>query len=168
MLSNLRLLSLKTGRIINRTLDATVDAALINKIKNFRGSFVDDLVTEGNVAVAQVNISGLKSEWIAHSRLDTISDIQPPDAVSNISLKPTDSPFEATVVGFLRDVDSEYKVLSDIANSLGNNTDAVGTIKLLTERPPCDSCANVIMQFTNKYKNIVIEVVDNGHQLLKP
>ena len=68
----------------------------------------------------------------------------------------------------IKEFDTEYKIINDIANSLGNNTSAVGTIKLLTERPPCDSCANVIMQFTNKYKNIVIEVVDNGHQLLIP
>ena len=42
---------------------------------------------------------------------------------------------------------------------------STGTIKLLTERPMCNSCANVVTQFTAKYKNIVIEVVDNGHKL---
>ena len=45
---------------------------------------------------------------------------------------------------------------------------AVGKIKLFTERPPCDSCAKIIQQFSSKYKNIVIEVVDNGHKLLVP
>ena len=68
----------------------------------------------------------------------------------------------------MRDVDTEYKILSDIANALGNNTSAVGKIRLFTERPPCDSCASVIAQFSNKYKNIVIEVIDNGHKLLVP
>ena len=48
------------------------------------------------------------------------------------------------------------------ADRCGNYT---GTIKLLTERPMCNSCANVVTQFTAKYKNIVIEVVDNGHKL---
>ena len=161
--------ALRTGRISKRALNGTLDAALINKAKGFRGSFIDDLLDDGNVAVAEVNINGLKTDWFAHSRIDVISDMKPSGAVSNISLKPTNSPFEATKVGeFVRDVDTEYKILSDIANSLGNNTSSVGTIKLLTERPPCDSCANVIMQFTNKYKNIVIEVVDNGHRLLVP
>ena len=68
----------------------------------------------------------------------------------------------------MRTVDAEYKILSDIANTLGNNTSAVGTIKILTERPPCNSCAKVIQQFANKYKSIAIEVVDNSHELLIP
>ena len=68
----------------------------------------------------------------------------------------------------MRDVDTEYKILSDIANALGNNTSAVGKIRLFTERPPCDICARVIAQFTNKYKNIVIEVIDNGGTRLIP
>lgn len=161
--------ALRTGRISNRILNGTLDAALINKAKGFRGSFVDELLDKGNVAVAEVNITGLKTDWFAHSKIDFVSDMQPAGAVSNISLKPNNPVFTATEIGgFMRDVDTEYKIINDIANSLGNNTSAVGTIKLLTERPPCDSCANVIMQFTNKYKNIVIEVVDNGHQLLIP
>ena len=158
--------ALKTGRITTRALDGILDAALISKAKNFRGSFIEKLATEGNVAVAQVNISGLKTDWFAHSRIDVLGDMKPPNAVSNISLKPGSPVFTASEIGgFMRDVDTEYKILSDIANSLGNNTSATGTIKLLTERPMCNSCANVVTQFTAKYKNIVIEVVDNGHKL---
>ena len=161
--------ALKTGRISGRALNGALDAALINKVKNFRGSFIDDLFNEGNVAVAEVNISGLKSDWFAHSRINNISDMKPAGAVSNISLMPADPVFSATEVGgFMRTVDAEYKILSDIANTLGNNTSAVGTIKILTERPPCNSCAKVIQQFANKYKNIAIEVVDNSHKLLIP
>ncbi len=158
--------ALKTGRITTRALDGILDAALISKAKNFRGSFIKQLATEGNVAVAQVNISGLKTDWFAHSQIDALGDMKPPNAVSNISLKPGSPVFTASEIGgFMRDVDTEYKILSDIANSLGNNTSATGTIKLLTERPMCNSCANVVTQFTSKYKNIVIEVVDNGHKL---
>lgn len=72
------------------------------------------------------------------------------------------------VDGYFRDVDAEYKILSDIAKSLGDDKSATGIIKLLTERPPCNSCADVIKQFTNKYPNIVIEVVHNKHKLLLP
>lgn len=67
-----------------------------------------------------------------------------------------------------RNVDTEYKILNDIANSLGDNTSITGTIKLFTERPPCDSCADVIKQFTKKYANITLEVVDNNHNILIP
>lgn len=161
--------ALKTCRITSRALNGTLDATLINKVKGFRGSFVGDLVNEGNVAFADVNISGLKTDWFAHSRIDALSDMKPAKAVSNISLKPTNPVFSAsTAGGFMRDVDTEYKILNDIAKALGNNTSAVGKIKLFTERPPCDSCAKIIQQFSNKYKNIVIEVVDNGHKLLIP
>ena len=161
--------ALRTSRISGRALNGTLDAALINKVKGFRGSFIEDLKEEGNVAFADVSISGLKKEWFAHSRIDTLSEIKPAGAVSNISLKPTNPVFSASIVGgYMRDVDTEYKILNDIAKALGNNTSAVGKIKLFTERPPCDSCAKIIQQFSSKYKNIVIEVVDNGHKLLVP
>ena len=66
---------------------------MINKVKNFRGSFIDDLRNKGNAAVAEVNISGLKSDWFAHSRINNISDMKPAGAVSNISLMPADPVF---------------------------------------------------------------------------
>lgn len=43
-------------------------------------------------------------------------------------------------------VDSEFKILNDIASKLGNDTNASGTIKLFTERTPCASCDNVIFE----------------------
>ena len=45
---------------------------------------------------------------------------------------------------------------------------AVGKIKLFTELPPCSSCSSVIAQFTEKYPNIIIEVIDNGGKQLTP
>ena len=138
-------------------------------MKNFRGSFVDDLVKEGNVAFADVSISGLKTEWFAHSRIDTLSDMKPAGAVSNISLQPTNPSFQAYIVGtHLRNVDTEFKILNDIAEVLGDNTSASGTIKLFTELPPCSSCSSVIAQFAKKYPNIIIEVIENGGTKLLP
>jgi filamentous hemagglutinin len=63
---------------------------------------------------------------------------------------------------------TEYKILNTIAGELGDNFTAKGTISLFTERPPCDSCKNVIIQFLAKYKNIVIDVVHNSSVVLKP
>jgi hypothetical protein len=61
-----------------------------------------------------------------------------------------------------RSIDSEAKILNNIATKLGDNTSASGTINLLTERALCASCSNVIQQFQAKYPNITVNVMDNG------
>lgn len=62
--------------------------------------------------------------------------------------------------GFLRDVDSEYKVLSDLADKLVATRHGVpaGRLYLYTERAPCDSCRNVIEQFKQRFPLIEVEV----------
>jgi len=61
-----------------------------------------------------------------------------------------------------RAIDSEAKILNNIAAQLGDNASVNGTINLLTERPPCASCSNVIDLFKAKYPNITVNVFDNG------
>jgi filamentous hemagglutinin len=51
---------------------------------------------------------------------------------------------------------------------LGDNTSAIGTVNLLTERIPCASCSNVIEQFKAKYPNIKINVLDNNGLNISP
>jgi hypothetical protein len=67
---------------------------------------------------------------------------------------------------YLRDVDTEYKILNDIASQLGNNTNASGTIKLFTDRVPCSSCSRVINKFMETYKNIKVDVIHNNGSIL--
>ena len=71
-------------------------------------------------------------------------------------------------VQLLRSVDSEEKILNNVAAQLGDNTAATGTINLLTERAPCVSCSNVIDQFKAKYPNISVNVFDNNGKLISP
>ena len=54
------------------------------------------------------------------------------------------------------------------AAALWRKMTAVGKIKLFTELPPCSSCSSVIAQFTEKYPNIIIEVIENGGTRLLP
>ena len=61
-----------------------------------------------------------------------------------------------------RAVDSEAKILNNIAAQLGDNTSVMGNINLLTERPPCVSYSNVIDLFKAKYPNINVNVFDKG------
>jgi The BURPS668_1122 family of deaminases len=65
-----------------------------------------------------------------------------------------------------RNIDTEYKILSEIAEKLGSNTNATGKIRLFTERAPCNSCSNVINLFSNKYTKIEIEIIHNNGNIL--
>ena len=63
------------------------------------------------------------------------------------------------VNGWDRIIDSESKILHDIAKRLGDNKSASGTIKIYTDWNCCPSCMSVIEQFSKKYPKIKIEVV---------
>jgi len=59
---------------------------------------------------------------------------------------------------YLRDVDGEFKILENIARSLGNNTSATGQINLFTELKSCTSCAGAEMQFRQMYPGIQLNI----------
>ena len=64
---------------------------------------------------------------------------------------------------FNRCIDTESKILEDIAHQLGYNTFAVdesvvGNVYLITERAPCPSCESVIAQFKEMFPNVNVEV----------
>ncbi len=60
----------------------------------------------------------------------------------------------------LMDTDAEYKVLSEIADTLEMFYDlqVEGRLYLYTEFQPCESCNNVLRQFEEKFPYIKIEV----------
>ena len=58
-----------------------------------------------------------------------------------------------------RECDSEFKILNEIAELLGNNYDTKGSLQLYTQLYCCPSCFRVVKQFSNKYKNIDITIV---------
>ncbi|WP_353195027.1 deaminase domain-containing protein [Pectobacterium brasiliense] len=62
----------------------------------------------------------------------------------------------------LRNTDSEYKILDNLADRLGSNTLAKGNVTIFTEKPACDSCLGVIEQFQKKYLGIKVDVLDNN------
>ncbi|WP_353930514.1 deaminase domain-containing protein [Okeanomitos corallinicola TIOX110] len=81
-------------------------------------------------------------------------------------LKSKGGQFEPTIdpySGHLMDTDSEYKVLSEIAETLEKsyNIHVQGNIYLYTERQPCQSCEGVIKQFQDKFANLNLEVFWN-------
>ncbi len=64
---------------------------------------------------------------------------------------------------FNRAVDSESKILEDIAHQLGYNKFTIdetiqGNVYLVTERAPCPSCTGVIEQFEKMFPNVKVHV----------
>jgi filamentous hemagglutinin len=58
------------------------------------------------------------------------------------------------------DTDAEYKVLSEIADTLEMFYDlqVEGRLYLYTELQPCESCNSVLRQFEEKFPRIKIQV----------
>ena len=66
---------------------------------------------------------------------------------------------------WLRNTDSEYKMLNQLADDLGGvkgqtYLNVNGTLKIVSENPYCASCQGVIQQFNEMYPNINLILVD--------
>ncbi|GHU61533.1 hypothetical protein FACS189418_1340 [Clostridia bacterium] len=137
-----------------------------NKIDNLRNQMPNnDLAKRGNMAIADVKIEGIKSEFSAHSKIDSMSD-RGAD-IANFSLKKLESEriFEtyepaASKIGgmpFDRFHDTEAKILEDIASQV-KDPKVFGIIDLYTELPVCQSCTNIIFEFRRNFTNIKLNV----------
>ena len=67
-----------------------------------------------------------------------------------------------------RGIDTKYKILDNIADQLGGNTSARGTVNILTEKAACASCLNLAEQFKAKHPNITVNILDNQGVMLRP
>ncbi|WP_318345421.1 deaminase domain-containing protein [Flagellimonas baculiformis] len=66
---------------------------------------------------------------------------------------------------WLRNTDSEYKMLNKLADDLGGvkgktYSDVTGTLKIVSENPYCASCQGIIQQFSEMFPNIEIILID--------
>ncbi|WP_318345424.1 deaminase domain-containing protein [Flagellimonas baculiformis] len=74
--------------------------------------------------------------------------------------------FDATEVGgWIRNTDSEYKMLNKLADDLGGvkgNTypNITGEIKVISERTYCTSCQGVLQQFSEMFPNLKLILID--------
>ncbi len=164
-----------TGTITKRTLNETTDAALIASVKSLRGKLLSDDKKKGNFGLANVNVSGVtKKEFFASSRVNDLTNTTLRERLPDISVLPSNEIFPWSTIAnkagdaIDRNIDAEYKILTEIAQKLGDNVNASGTIKLFTERDMCNSCANVLGLFSSIYKKINIEVIHNNGNLLIP
>lgn len=147
-----------------RPADNVLDADFLKNANTVKDKLPTWAKNKGNFGYSEVDIYGLdNTQFFAHSSIQT----EIPGV--GISIKPESSPFKTVEVNgsnvingegaWLRDVDTEYKILSDIQSKLENNFSVSGKIKLYTELEPCPSCQSVIEQFKEMYPNIDIEVL---------
>ena len=66
---------------------------------------------------------------------------------------------------WLRDVDSEYRMLNNLAHELGAKPGHVypqvqGNLTIVSEHPYCSSCSNVIQQFQTMFPNIKLTLIN--------
>ena len=162
----------QVGKVITRSLNTTDDIRIIDRIKVLRQKLTSDYKRSGNFGWAEVEITELsKSEFYAHSAIDELTGTLP-QRVPDISLKPKSEIFEWSTVpnsagiSIPRNIDTEYKILTEIAEKLGSSTNTTGKIRLFTERPPCSSCSKVIEAFSKKYPKIDIEIIHNNGIML--
>ncbi|WP_447874671.1 hemagglutinin repeat-containing protein [Serratia fonticola] len=119
----------------------------------------------GNVAVAEVDIPGMPKQMAAHSGVDNAGKGLVGTGSQNFEHKTLPNKEGALIP---RNTDSEYKILDNLADQLGNNTSAKGSVTIFTERPACGSCLGVVDQFQKRYPGIQVNVLDNNGVLLTP
>lgn len=165
-------LSVSTGANWGVVNLAETQATLTTQVADLRATLTGNAKTGGNMGVAQIDIPGIQSTMAASSQVDLPSAAQA--ASGFVGKVPETFPSSVVPTGgakpfpLLRDVDSEAKILNNVAAKLGDNTSTTGTINLLTERSPCASCSNVIDLFKAKYPNITVNVFDNNGKLIPP
>ena len=150
------------------TIPSNVEKRLDELVDGIRQDINKSYPT-GNVGAAVVDIEGVTSEIKSYSKYNnSISNPNVNHEYSYIfgennrifSTKPVNG---ANLVNgpsaYNRAIDSEAKILEDIAHQLGYNKfcideNVIGNVYLITERAPCPSCQDVIEQFRKMFPNI--------------
>lgn len=152
------------GYLLNeQTIQQT--ATFRHRVTELRAGLPSDPKRSGNVAVASINVNGMPKEMAAHSSVSTAG--KGLVGKGNNNFKYSELPNKAGEL-IPRNTDSEYKILDNLADKLGKNFAAKGSITIFTERPACGSCLSVVEQFQQKYPGIKVDVLDNNGIVLRP
>ncbi len=147
------------------------DAQVLARIEFCREKLPEQYQRRNNFAWAVAHINGLdKTEYFAHSGIQNLGDFSKAmrRQIEGISVRPKKGRFHALCVNrndvvdgndcWIRVVDTEYKILEDMAARLPD-TSIKGRVKLYTDLPPCASCWNVMKQFMAVYTNVQMQVL---------
>jgi len=143
---------------------------MAQKIADIRATLPSKLKGDGNMAVADVSIEGLPSQMAAHSRINNPTAAQQAQGIvgEGAGTFQTQSVPNKSGVSIPRSGDSEAKILDNLAQKLGDNTAAKGSVTIFTERPACSSCLGVADRFKVKYPNIQVNILDNNGVVMRP
>lgn len=125
------------------------------KLAEAKSTLPPNLQRSGNSAVAQVNIDGLDTKFLAgHSQIDKAqgSFIGSGNTKFNSLVLPNKKG-----ISIDRRTDSEYKIFSNLADQLGSNAQAKGQVTIFTEKPACPSCLGVAEQFNKRYPVFIMK-----------
>lgn len=150
------------------TLDRVTESQLApmrQMVSDVRAGLSSSPKRSGNVAVAEVDIPGMPKQMAAHSSVNQEGKGLVGAGSGNFTYKELPNK-QGDMIS--RKGDSEYKILDNLADQLGGNTSAKGTVTIFTERPACGSCLGVVDQFQQKYPGIQVNVLDNNGVLLRP
>jgi filamentous hemagglutinin len=152
---------------------SAVDRNFGDRIQSLRAGLPSEERRGGNVADAIVAIDGSPlSRVSAHSKIDTPTAEQLAAGFVGVQQNRVFDtlflPGANSLRSIPRAVDSEAKILEEVAARLGNNTSARGTMVIYSERNICTSCLGVMQQFQARYPNINITVYHNNGNLFRP
>ena len=155
---------------------------LSEKVKGIRNKFKElckegkvpkGIVVRGNIAIAEVDISGMPKEFMAHSSINTKnakaaqygtfsylpetrnlkSYVDAPTGIKGLTIEEA---LKKEAVP--RYNDAEAKILEDITSRIKDTPDIKGKINLYTEKACCQSCSNLILEFKRKFPNIELNI----------
>jgi hypothetical protein len=128
------------------------------KIKNHR--LAQNAGTNGNYGYLEGKIGAINKngELIRSGEPDKINEIFE-------ALKVNPQQEIGGTNSWLRNTDSEYKMLNRLANELNGikgktYKEITGELKIASERPYCPSCQGVIQQFNEMYPNVKLILID--------
>ena len=143
--------------------DATKEeAALITSIRK-----THTISKKKNVAYIEGILNGKPYYAEAHSGTNSKPGTAPVKlpTLQQIKTRPTSADIARGVTDAdVRAYDSEVKILEALLDQTADNPEASGTLKIVSERPICESCWDGISQFERMRPNLKIERV----QLPKP
>lgn len=128
---------------------------------DLRASLPTEFQSKGNLAIAELDIPGLPKDMRAFSQFQNGELGFVPRPTGPTIFEPMEIGKGGVVNGknaFLRDVDGEFKILENVARTLGDNPSVTGRINLFTELQSCTSCAGTVMQFRQRYPGIQLNV----------
>ncbi|MDU8432986.1 deaminase domain-containing protein [Pseudomonas syringae pv. actinidifoliorum] len=134
-------------------------ASAINEVRR-------ELPSGGNAAFAEINIGSLSPETMVMKAFSGFDDRieeflpKPQGDASTWSLQPkvATQKYIDTPEGYLRDIDTEFKILETVSQRLKGDSLAAGSINLISEKAVCPSCTSVIEQFRLKYPKVQLNV----------